>query len=77
MVENQTGRENNSDDLDLVNLLYRVFSFFKKNSRVMAVFTVAGLVIGYALYKVSPRVYESTLLLHSQSLTNTEQINII
>ena len=77
MSENQPGRNNSSDDLDLVNLLLRLFSFVKKYGMLIAAFTISGMLTGYLLFKTSPKLYESTLLLHSSSLTNTEQINII
>ncbi len=77
MLENQPGKNDNSDDLDLVNLLLRLFSFVKKYGRLIAAFTISGMLIGYLLFKTSPKLYQSTLLLHSSSLTNTEQINII
>ena len=32
---------------------------------------------GFTLYKIAPKQYASTLLLHSFTLSNTEQINII
>ncbi|MEP6750884.1 MAG: hypothetical protein ABJB86_24330 [Bacteroidota bacterium] len=77
MVENQSGQENKSDDLDLINLLERVFSFFWNYMWLIASFSIAGMFAGFALYKMSPRLYESTMLLHSSTLSNSEQINII
>ena len=77
MSENQSGQANKSDDLDLINLVESVFSFFRNYSKLIAFFSIAGILAGYTLYKISPKQYESTLLLHSSTLTNTEQINII
>jgi len=77
MVENQSGRESKSDDLDLINLLGSIFSFFRNYGRRIAIFSIAGMLAGFALYRISPKQYASTLLLHSSILTNTEYINII
>jgi hypothetical protein len=77
MPENQSGQENKSDDLDLINLLENAFSFLRNHGRLLAIFAVTGMLAGFALYSILPRQYESTLLLHSTILTNTEQINII
>jgi prefoldin subunit 5 len=77
MLENQTGPENKSDDLDLINLFERAFSFIRNYGRLIAIFSIIGILIGFVIYKISPKQYTSTLLLHSFTLTNTEQINII
>ena len=77
MLENQAGQENRSDDLDLINLFERTFSFFRNYSRLIVIFSIAGLLAGLAMYKFMPKQYASTLLLHSFTLSNTEQINII
>ena len=77
MIENQQGQQYENDDLDLITLFEKLFSFFKNYGRRVIIFTIAGMLLGFAMYKLSPRVYESTLLLHSSTLTNTEQINII
>jgi len=77
MVDKQPGLGPASDDLDLMRLLERIFSFFSIYGRRIIFFSAAGILAGIALYKLSPKVYESTLLLHSSTLTNTEQINII
>ncbi|MEP7163278.1 MAG: hypothetical protein ABI741_01220 [Ferruginibacter sp.] len=77
MLENQPGQGNKSDDLDLINLFERIFSFFGKYGRLIAIFSFAGIIAGFILYKTSSKQYASTMLLHSFSLSNTEQINII
>ena len=77
MLDNQTGQENTNDDFDLMDLLERAFSFFRNYGRVIIISTITGMLAGFILYKVSPKQYESTLLLHSSTLTNTELINII
>ena len=77
MIENQSSLENKSDDLDLITLFERVFFFFRNYGRLITMFSFIGIITGFVLYKVSPKQYTSTLLLHSFTLTNTEQINII
>ncbi|HUS01351.1 MAG TPA: hypothetical protein VMY77_06475 [Chitinophagaceae bacterium] len=69
--------ENKKDDLDLIMLLGRIFSFFRNYGRLIAICSVAGMLLGLLLFFVLPKRYSSTLLLHSFTLTNTEQINII
>ena len=77
MSENQQGAEHKNDDLDLIKLFERIFSFCKNYGRLIVLFSIAGIIAGYALYKLSPKQYASSLLLHSFTLSNTELINII
>lgn len=77
MLENQSAQGNKSDDLDLITLFERVFFFFRNYGRLIVLFSLIGLITGFVLYKIFPKQYASTLLLHSFTLTNTEQINII
>lgn len=69
--------ENKKDDLDLIVLLERIFSFFRKYGKLIAMCSISGMLIGLLLFFVLPKRYSSTLLLHSFTLTNTEHINII
>ena len=77
MSENQSGQGNKNDDLDLINLFERVFFFFMNYGRLLAIFSLIGILTGFALYKISSKQYASSMLLHSYTLSNTEQINII
>ena len=77
MLENQPGSGNKSDDLDLIRLFERLLSFFKNYGKLIALFSFIGMLTGFTLYKIAPKQYASTLLLHSFTLSNTEQINII
>jgi hypothetical protein len=77
MSDNKSTQEGNNDDLDLIKLFEKVFSFCKKYGRLLVLFSFVGMITGFVLYKISPKKYASTLLLHSFTLTNTEQINII
>lgn len=69
--------EDKSDDLDLVTLAERIFSFFRKYRRLLLISSVTGILTGLLLYAVLPKRFSSSLLLHSFTLTNTEHINII
>ncbi|MFT3909400.1 MAG: hypothetical protein QM737_08255 [Ferruginibacter sp.] len=75
MTEDRPG--NKGDDLDLLNLFERVSRFFRSYFLLIAIFAFIGGALGFTLYKVLPKQYSSSLLLHSFTLTNTEQINII
>jgi len=77
MAENEPRQDRNNDDFDLMILLERIFSFSRRYGWSIVLFTVTGMLLGILLYKTAPRQYQSTLLLHSSTLTNTEQINII
>ena len=74
---NQPPADNSKDDLDLVTLAARIFNFFGNYGRTITLFSLAGLLAGLACYMFIPKKYASSLLLHSFTLTNTEQINII
>ncbi len=69
--------ENKGDDLDLLNLFERISRFFRSYFSLIAICAAIGAGLGFTLYKVLPKQYGSSLLLHSFTLTNTEQINII
>ena len=73
----QSQQETGNDELSLVNLLENIFSFFRRFGWLIAISTFIGLLLGYVLYKTAPKQYASTLLLHSFTLANAEQINII
>ena len=77
MSENQQRSGNTGDELDLLNLFERVSFFFRHYFRLIAICTIIGMAVGFTLYKVLPKQYASSMLLHSFTLTNTEQINII
>lgn len=76
MIENQQVKEN-KDDLDLVSLFERTSRFFRTYFRLIVICSIIGIVLGFTLYKIVPKQYTSSLLLHSFTLTNAEQINII
>ena len=77
MTEDRPALENKGDELDLLNLFERISGFFRNYFFLIAICTAIGGALGFTLYKVLPKQYASSLLLHSFTLTNTEQINII
>ena len=77
MAEDHIASENKKDDLDLITLAEKFISFFRKYGKLIAISSIAGMLIGLLLFTVLPKRYSSTLLLHSFTFTNTEQINII
>ncbi len=77
MLEMKPGKDNTGDDLDLIRLLEKLFSFGRGYGKRIVFFTVGGMLAGLALFGILPNQYSSTMLLHSSLLSNTEQINII
>lgn len=77
METHQTDRHRAEDDFDLMNLLERIFSFSRKFGWLIIFTSVTGMMAGMVMYKFAAKQYQSTLLLHSYTLTNTEQINIV
>jgi hypothetical protein len=75
MPDTHTGQAN--DDLDLLRLFERLFSFFRKYGKLIATCSFMGIVAGFLYYTFSPRQYVSTMLVHTYTLSNTEQIRII
>lgn len=65
------------DDIDLIALLERGISFFKKNRWIFLGAIVVGLVAGYMRYLRLPTVYRSKLILQSAILSNQNAIQII
>ncbi len=70
-------RDETKDDLDLITLAERLFSFFRRFGWLLVISSIIGILLGLTLYLTSPKTYSSTMLLHSFTLTNTEHINII
>jgi hypothetical protein len=65
------------DDIDLIALLERSISFFKKNKWIFLSAILVGLVLGYLRYRSLPVVYKSRLVAHSFILTNQNDIQIV
>jgi hypothetical protein len=69
--------QTSSDDIDLLNLIERAVAFFKKYRWLFIVAIIVGLVLGYLKYLSKPKIYSSRMLLHSYTLTNPENIQIV
>ena len=77
MTETNPTATTTSDDLDLITIFHRAASFVRRFGRLICLFTLGGALSGFLLFKIVTPTYSSTLLLHSFTLTNTEQIGII
>ncbi len=69
--------QNNKDEVDLVQVLERIIRFFSNHKKELIGASLAGMLCGYVIFLVQPKLYNSTLILHSQVLTNSEEIEII
>ena len=76
MESNQKTQDNN-DDLDLLSLIEKALFFLRQFWKPIFICTFLGLLLGLTYYFLSPKQYESRLLLQSRVLTNKEQIEII
>jgi hypothetical protein len=65
------------DDIDLLVLLERAIAFFKKYRWLFIAAILLGLTAGYLRYRSMPKIYKSTMILHSVILTNQEYIQIV
>jgi hypothetical protein len=77
MIEKPDNLNANRDELDLLSLTEGAISFFKNFGVTIIVFSIIGLLLGYLAYLVIPDKYSSTLVLHSQIVTNQEQLQIV
>jgi hypothetical protein len=64
------------DDIDLVALLERGISFFKKYKWLFLAAIVIGLLLGFVRYRSFPVAYKSRLVLQSITLSNQNNIQI-
>ena len=65
------------DDIDLIALLERVISFFKKYKWIFIAAIIVGLLTGFLRYRTLPPIYKSKLILQSTILSNQNAIQII
>ena len=77
MKERYNNSAENSDELDLIVLLEKLVLFLKRFAKVLICFTLIGIITGIVLFLSTVRKYPSTLILHSSTLTNLENIQII
>jgi hypothetical protein len=69
--------EHQQDDIDLIVLLERSISFFKKYKWVFIAAIVIGLLLGFIRYRSLPVAYKSRLILQSTILSNQNNIQIV
>jgi hypothetical protein len=77
MAEMIKPAQDNKDEVDLIQVLERIIRFFSNHKKELVAASLAGMLCGFIIYLVQPKVYNSTLILHSQILTNSEEIEII
>ena len=77
MIEKANEVTAQRDELDLLTLVESAISFFKSFGLTILIFSVAGILLGYLRYRVTPKEYSSTLILHSRIITNQEQLEIV
>ena len=65
------------EDIDLLLLLERFISFFKRYRWIFIVAVLCGLVSGYLFYRSIPTTYRSRMVVHSYFLTNQEHLQIV
>jgi hypothetical protein len=71
-----TQKQESSEDIDLILLLERALKFFKRFRWVFIIAVLLGIGAAVFLYKSSPKVYKSRMIVHSFVLTNQELIEI-
>lgn len=77
MEETYNNSSTNPDELDLITLLEKVISFLRRYGIILICFSFMGLLAGLWKYWSSSKKYSSKLVLHSSTLTNLENIQII
>ena len=69
--------QRNSEEIDLLVVVERAATFISRYKKILLVFTLIGGIVAVVIHKVKRKSYESTLILHSQLLTNAEEIAIV
>ncbi len=77
MAEMRKQVEINNDEIDLIHVLERILRFLSTYKKELIITAITGMICGYTIYRTLPKSYGSTLILHSQVLTNSEEIEII
>ena len=77
MTEVKNPAPDNHDEIDLLNVLERLFSFVGRYKRLLLLAAIAGMLSGIIIYLALPKEYASRMILHSNVLTNPEEIAII
>lgn len=69
--------QNNHDDIDLIVVLERISRFLSGNIKYLVTTAIVGLICGVVIYFTLPKSYSSTMILRTQVLSNTEEIEIV
>lgn len=77
MSDDTKKAEFRQDDIDLLALLERSISFFKKNKWIFFSAILVGLLLGFLRYRSLPVVYKSRMVMQSIVLTNQNDIQIV
>ena len=77
MAEMTRSDQNTNDEIDLIQVLERITRFISTYKKELIATMIAGLLCGTAIYISKSKIYGSTLILHSQILSNSEEIRII
>ena len=77
MSENKPYTTTNPDDIDLIILLERAVSYFRRFKWAFIPAIIAGILLGFLAYFNSPKMYKSRMVLHPVFVTNNEEIQII
>ena len=65
------------DDIDLLHLLERALGFFRRYRWLLTGGLLIGLLAGFLFYSSIAKTYESKMLVHTNLLTNQEQIQLV
>lgn len=76
-MEQNKAAQDASAELDLTVLLDTSIAFLKKYSKLIALFLIVGGIIGYIVYRQSPKIYTSNILLQPYIITSSEQVYTI
>ncbi len=77
MLADSRIQQSPNDDIDLIVLVEKSVSFFRKYFWIFISATILGIAAGIFMFKWLPNVYKSKLVLHSFILTNPEQMQIV
>ena len=77
MAQTTYSANERADELDLIGLLEKIVSFFKRYMLLLLISAAIGLGLGILMFRMQSKLYESKLMLHTTVLTNPEQLQII
>jgi hypothetical protein len=66
-----------NDDIDLLQFFKQIISFISRYWKLIFGFAFVGLLLGILSFLTAPKLYPSSLIVHSALYTNQEQIHII